>query len=137
MIVEVKKLVLKNVTTSLYAVIQRCQVHESFVFYRLYCSPKEKDHIRRKPNSKKKNIYVWNQSYILLICQKLELVGPVQQKIKLPSQTRGVFKDPYKNIYLMTEIWNLFIQKCNEIVLKKWNKNKPNSLNIVNILRMI
>ena len=80
---------------------------------------------------------MWNQSYILLICQKLELVGPVQQKIKLPSQTRGVFKDPYKNIYLMTEIWNLFIQKCNEIVLKKWNKNKPNSLNIVNILRMI
>ena len=49
---ELKKLVLlcqhklhMKPTTSLYSVIQRCQVHESFVFYVFYCNVKEKGHI--------------------------------------------------------------------------------------------
>ena len=28
-----------------------------FFFFLFYCNPKEKDHIRRKVNSKKKNVY--------------------------------------------------------------------------------
>ena len=33
-------------------------------FYLFYCNPKEKDHIRRKINSKKiKIVYIWNQYY--------------------------------------------------------------------------
>ena len=33
-------------------------------FYLFYCNPKEKDHIRRKINSKKiKIVYMWNQYY--------------------------------------------------------------------------
>ena len=46
---------------------------------------KEKDHIRRKLNSKKKYIYMWNSIIIILICRRLESVEPVQQKIELPS----------------------------------------------------
>ena len=34
------------------------------IFYLFYCNPKEKDHIRRKINSKKiKIVYMWNQYY--------------------------------------------------------------------------
>ena len=48
---------------------------------------KEKDHIKRNINSKKKEMFICEISIIIitLICQKLESVGPVQQKIKLPS----------------------------------------------------
>ena len=70
---------LKNATTALYAVIQRCQVHQIFVFYLFYCNPKEKNHIKRKINSKKKN-YFCEISIIILIFQKLESVGLVQDK---------------------------------------------------------
>ena len=67
--------------------IQQCQVHYIFDFYLLYCNPREKDHIRRKLGSKKIYIYIYIYIYIsiliILICQKLELVGLVQQKIKL------------------------------------------------------
>ena len=63
---EVKKLLLKKATTSFYAVIQRFKVHQIFVFYQLYCRPKEKDHVRRKLNSKKKkSLYV--KSVLLLL----------------------------------------------------------------------
>ena len=34
-----------------------------FRFYPFYCNRKEKNHIRRKINSNKKNIYLWNQYY--------------------------------------------------------------------------
>ena len=33
----------------------------NYFLYLLYCNSKEKDHIRRKLNSEKKNIYMWNQ----------------------------------------------------------------------------
>ena len=75
---------LKKAASSLSAVIQRCQVHGIFVFYPLYCNPKEKYHIKRKLNSKKKNILRKINIIIILICQHLESVGLVQQKIKLP-----------------------------------------------------
>ena len=39
---------------SLYSVIQQCQVQEIFVFYVFYCDLKEKYHIRRNTNCKKK-----------------------------------------------------------------------------------
>ena len=39
--------------------IQRCKVHQIFVSYVFYCNVKEKDHIRRNINSKKKKcLYV-------------------------------------------------------------------------------
>ena len=51
-------------TTSFYFVIQPCQVHQMFGFYQSCCNLKEKGHIRRKINSKKK-LYV--ESVLLLI----------------------------------------------------------------------
>ena len=50
-----------------------------------FCNLKEKDHIRRNKNGKKKGIFICEISIIILICQKLGLVGPLQQKINLPS----------------------------------------------------
>ena len=61
------------------------------VFYQLHCNPKEKDHIWTKLKSKRKNICEISIIIIILICQKLESVGPAQQKIKLPSP-KGVGK---------------------------------------------
>ena len=43
----------------------------------------KKDHIRRKLNGKLKNICEIS-IIVILICQKLELVGPLQQKINFP-----------------------------------------------------
>ena len=63
LIIEVKKLVLIKSTISPFSVIQRCQVHQIFVFYLFYRILKEKDYIRRKVNSKKRNVYMWNQYY--------------------------------------------------------------------------
>ena len=64
LIIELKKLVLlgqrkllMKMTTSIYAVIQRCQ-STKLLFFILYCNPKEKDHIKRKLNGSKKNIYL-------------------------------------------------------------------------------
>ena len=52
-------------TISLYPVIQRCQVHQIFVFFTFYCNLKEKDQIRRNINNKKKKrLYV--KSVLLL-----------------------------------------------------------------------
>ena len=52
-------------TISLCSVIQRCQVHQIFVFYTFYCNLKEKDQIRRNINNKKKKrLYV--KSVLLL-----------------------------------------------------------------------
>ena len=66
-------------TTSLYPVIQQCQV------YFFYCNLKEKYHIRRIINSKKKRYFICEICIIILTYQKLRPVGPVQQSIKLPS----------------------------------------------------
>ena len=79
------KLHMKPTTSSPCFVIQQCQVHQIFVFYVFYCNLKEKDHIRRNVNSKKKELFTCEISIIILICKKLGLFGPVQQKIKLPS----------------------------------------------------
>ena len=49
-----------------------------------YFNLKEKYHIRKNINSKKRNIDEIN-IIIILICKKLWSVEPVQQKIKLPS----------------------------------------------------
>ena len=54
-------------TTSLHSVIQRCQVHQIFVFYIFYCNLKEKDHIRRNKNRKKKEMYICKISIIIII----------------------------------------------------------------------
>ena len=56
-------------------------------FYVFYSNLKEKYHIGRNINSKEKEMFICEISIIIiiLICQKLRLVGPVQQKIKLPS----------------------------------------------------
>ena len=57
---------------------------EIFVFYVFYCNLKEKDHIRRIINSKKKR-NICKSGIIILIYRKLGLIGPVKQDIKLPS----------------------------------------------------
>ena len=44
-------------TTYFYSVILQCQMHQNFVFYVFYCNLKEKDHIRRITNSKKKKSF--------------------------------------------------------------------------------
>ena len=49
-----------------------------FYFYPFYCNPKEEDNIRIKINSKTKVLVI---SIIILISQKLVLVGPIQQKL--------------------------------------------------------
>ena len=73
----------KKVTISFYADGSTMSSALNFVFYQLYCNPKEKDHIRTKLNSKKKNICKIS-IIIISICQKLELVRPIEQKIRLP-----------------------------------------------------
>ena len=70
--------VIVKVTTSLYSVIQRCK----FVKFLFYCNLKEKDHVRKKRNSKKNICEI--SIIIILICRKLRSVWPVQQEIKLP-----------------------------------------------------
>ena len=57
----------------------------NFCFYLFYCNLKEKYLIKKIINSKKK-IFIWDVSiFIILIYRKFGSVGPVQQKIKLPS----------------------------------------------------
>ena len=67
-------------------------------FYVFYCNLKEKDHIKRNINSNKKEVFIYEISIIILICQKLGLAGSVQQKIKLPSPKliywKGVIIEP-------------------------------------------
>ena len=53
------------------------------LFYLFYCSIKEKDPIRRKINNEKMLFVRENSFIIILIYQKLRLVRPVQQKVKL------------------------------------------------------
>ena len=73
-------------TATTCTAIQRCQVHQSFVFYVFYCNLKEKYHIRRNINSKKREMFIYEISIVIfLICKKLGSVGLVQQKIKLSS----------------------------------------------------
>ena len=50
----------------------------NFCFYVFYCDIKEKYHSRRNKNCKKKENLVCEISIIILICQKLELVKPVE-----------------------------------------------------------
>ena len=69
-------------TASLYSISKQCQMH--LVFYVFYCYLKEKYHIRRNINRRGKEKFVCEISIIILTCQKLGYVGPVQQKIKLP-----------------------------------------------------
>ena len=63
----------------------------NFYFYLFYCNTKEKNHIRKKKKVKSQ-IFICNISIIIiinLICQKQELVRPVQQKINLPLPYEG------------------------------------------------
>ena len=73
----------------------------NFCFYLFYCNLKEKDHIRRKINIKK--IICEIGILINVICRKLGSVGPVQQKIKLPS----LYDDLNNMKVFMTETWSL------------------------------
>ena len=85
-----------------------------FVFHLFYWNPKEIDHFRRKLNSKK-NIFLCEISIIIiiiLICQKLELVRSVQQKIKLPSPKGiGILKKLHKYVQeeTMKNFFNSFL----------------------------
>ena len=54
-----------------------------FFFLCIFCNLKEKDHIGRSINIKK-DMFICEISIIILICQKLVSVQPVQQKINLP-----------------------------------------------------
>ena len=69
---ELKKLVLLcqrklhvKPVTSLCSVIQGCQVYQIFAFYVFDCNLKEKDHIRRNINSKKREMF-YVKSVLLL-----------------------------------------------------------------------
>ena len=75
-------------TTSNYSVTQQCQMHWTFAFYPFYCSLKEKEHMRRITNSKKRNIYLWNQYDYYSDLPKLGSPRPGHQKIKLRSPNR-------------------------------------------------
>ena len=85
---------------SLLCVIQWCWVCQNFLFYVFYCNLKEKDHIKKNINSNKKEMFIYEIIIIIiiLICQKLGLVGSVQEKIKLPSPKliywKGVIIEP-------------------------------------------
>ena len=59
--------------TSLYSMVQQCQVYSLFVFDVVYCDVKEKQ----------RNI-ICEISIIIMICQKLWSVAPIQQKNMLP-----------------------------------------------------
>ena len=60
-IIEVKKLVFKKATTSLYSVIQQYQVHTIFVFIDFIATQKKKIILGEKEIVKRKNIYMLNQ----------------------------------------------------------------------------
>ena len=91
LIIELKKFVLlgqyklhMKPTTSLQSMIQQCQCTK-FLFIMYYFNQKEKYH-NRIINSKKIYIFIHKISIIIiLIYQKVGLVGLVQQKTKLPS----------------------------------------------------
>ena len=72
-------------TTSFDSVIQWCQVHYFFDFYIVCCNPTEK-------------VYICEISIIIImICQKLESVEPIQQKIKLPSPNDKNYESMWNN----------------------------------------
>ena len=81
LIMELKKLVLLHQhkldmkpTTFPCSVIQWYQMHQIFVFYVSYGNLKEKDHIRRNINSKKKEMFISEISIIImLISQKIRI----------------------------------------------------------------
>ena len=90
-----------------------------FLFLSTLLQPKRKKIIWRKLKSKKKNIC--EISIIILICQKLESVGPIQPKIKLPLPWENwpwdVEKFDFKRIsilsfYLDWYHMNVHIQQC-------------------------
>ena len=56
----------------------------NFCFLCILLSSKEKDNIRRNMHNKEKEMFTCEIIIIILICQKLGSVGPVQQKNKLP-----------------------------------------------------
>ena len=51
-------------TTFLYSKINKCT--KFFAFYVFYCNLKEKDHIKKNINRKKRNAYIGNQYYYYL-----------------------------------------------------------------------
>ena len=55
------------------------------LFFYVFHRNLKKDRIRRNINSKKKKgMFICENSIITFVCRKLGLVGPIQQKIKLP-----------------------------------------------------
>ena len=70
-------------TTSLYSVIQQCQV------YFFYCNLKEKYYQKNYKQEKKKRYFICEICIIILTYRRLRPVGPVQQSIKLPSPKPG------------------------------------------------
>ena len=71
--------------------IQQCQVHQIFIFIYFIATQKKKI-ILEKKKKVKSQIFICNISIIIiinLICQKQELVRPVQQKINLPLPYEG------------------------------------------------
>ena len=126
LIIKLKKLVLScqhklhmKPTTSLYCIIQQCQVHWIFVFYVFYWDLKEKHHIRRNINCKKrKNLYVksvlllfWfakNWGWLGLYNKKLNCLCLTAQNTLNQSDCRILWSSIYLegiNIYLRFFAW--------------------------------
>ena len=67
-------------TLPVYSVIQQYQVHIVFIFYVFCCSVKEKGYVKRNRNSKDKVFICEIIIIIMLIYQKLDSIGSIQQK---------------------------------------------------------
>ena len=73
-IIEVKKLVFKKATMSLYSVIQQYQVHKIFVFIDFIATQKKKIILGENEIVKRKNIYMLNQHYYYFGLPKIRII---------------------------------------------------------------
>ena len=84
MIIELKKIVLISTqfTHETDHILNDSKMSSAlnFCFLCILLSSKEKDHIRRNMHNKEKEMFTCEIIIIILICQKLGSVGPVQQK---------------------------------------------------------
>ena len=111
-----------KLTTSLCSVIQQCQVHQIFFMYFTVILKKKIILDRININSKKKEMFICEISIIIiLICQKLGSVGPVQQKIKLPLPNSHWAIKPLRHYCF--QLFFCFFLFC---FFSCWQKSKKN-----------